>query len=43
MIELDDVRAAAARIAGRVRRTPLLPAAPMQRRLAEQARTPAGR
>jgi threonine dehydratase len=33
MIELDDVRAAAARIAGQVRRTPLLAAAPMQTRL----------
>ncbi len=34
MIELADVRQAAARIQGRVRRTPLLAAAPMQRRLA---------
>jgi threonine dehydratase len=30
MIELQDVRAAAARIGGRVRRTPLIAAAPMQ-------------
>jgi threonine dehydratase len=37
MIDLDDVRAAAARIEGRVRRTPLLAAAPMQRRLADKA------
>jgi threonine dehydratase len=35
MIELDDVRAAAARIAGRVRRTPLIAAAPMQTRLGD--------
>jgi threonine dehydratase len=35
MIELADVRAAAARIQGRVRRTPLLAAAPMQAPLAE--------
>ncbi len=34
MIGLDDVRAAAARIEGRVRRTPLLAAAPMQRGIA---------
>jgi threonine dehydratase len=30
IIELDDIRAAAARIAGRVRPTPLVPAAPMK-------------
>jgi threonine dehydratase len=35
MIELDDVRAAAARIGGRVRRTPLIGAAPMQSRIAQ--------
>jgi threonine dehydratase len=34
MIALDDVRQAAARIEGRVRRTPLLAAAPMQRGIA---------
>ncbi len=37
MIELGDVRAAAVRIEGRVRRTPLLAAAPMRRRLADGA------
>ncbi|HET6518454.1 MAG TPA: threonine/serine dehydratase [Geminicoccaceae bacterium] len=31
MIDLDDIRAAANRIEGRVRRTPLAPAAPMRR------------
>ena len=35
MIGLDDVRAAAQRIAGRVRITPLLAAAPMQTRLGD--------
>ena len=35
MIELDDVRAAAKRIQGRVRRTPLLAAAPMRSRIAD--------
>ena len=35
MIELDDIRAAADRIRGRVRRTPLLAAAPMRTRLGE--------
>jgi threonine dehydratase len=35
MIELDDVRAAAKRIRGRVRRTPLLAAAPMRSRIAD--------
>ena len=35
MIELDDVRRAAERIAGRVRPTPLLAAAPMQARLGD--------
>ena len=35
MIELDDVRAAAERIRGRVRRTPLLAAAPMRSRIAD--------
>jgi threonine dehydratase len=34
MIELEDVRAAAERIRGRVRRTPLLAAAPMRSRIA---------
>ncbi len=34
MIALEDVRQAAARIEGRVRRTPLLAAAPMQRGIA---------
>jgi threonine dehydratase len=37
MIGLDDVRAAAERIEGRVRRTPLLQAAPMRHRLADGA------
>jgi threonine dehydratase len=35
MIELSDVRAAAERIQGRVRRTPLLAAAPMRSRIAD--------
>ncbi|HSA82494.1 MAG TPA: threonine/serine dehydratase [Geminicoccaceae bacterium] len=35
MIELDDVRAAAARIGSSVRRTPLIGAAPMQSRVAQ--------
>jgi threonine dehydratase len=35
MIALDDVRAAAARIQGRVRRTPLITAVPMQTRLGD--------
>jgi threonine dehydratase len=34
MIELDDVRVAAKRIQGRVRRTPLIDAAPLQSRIA---------
>jgi threonine dehydratase len=35
MIEVEDVRAAAERIAGRVRRTPVLAAAPMRSRIAD--------
>ena len=35
MLSLDDVRAAATRIAGKVRRTPLIAASPAKRALGE--------